>query len=181
MVIFFGGLPGVGKTSLAETLSRQFGIYHYDLDVAKRKLAPMFDKDYQKKLDINVPISPVVLQDVFHAVAKEFAKLALTNKHIIVSDVFHNEVARQILLDAAKIYFGGYIFVLIEADDAIVVNRLSTKSRGGHLLKDPIGMRENFKSIFEQFEHPDIVFCNDSNFDDSASCLASVIKEKLYG
>jgi predicted kinase len=63
---------------------------------------------------------------------------------LVVDETLHLRRPRQILLDAAKAWFGGYVIVWVKADEAVIEQRLRSKDRTDHILKDQLKMNRSF-------------------------------------
>ncbi len=178
MVIFIGGLVGSGKTTLARALGKRLNVYYYDVDRVKEDIYPN-DPDYRYNLDNKIPFSDKTRRKVFVRVVKDFEPLAQQHKNIIVDEILHKKVLRQVLFDGAKKYFGGYIIVWIKTDEAIVKSRLATSEREGHMLSGPFEWYLVYKKQFDDFENPDIIFYNNLPIDQAVSQLAGLVQGKI--
>lgn len=178
MVIFIGGLIGVGKTSLAKALAKKLNIYYYDVDSVKKEIYPT-DPDYEYNLKNHIPFSDETRTKTFHKVVENFYKLAKKHQHIIVDETLHRKILRQILFDGAKKTFGRYMIIWIKANEETIEDRLTKNQREGHILKDPFAMYLVFKNQFEDFENADIFFENSAPLAESVEKLARLVKEKL--
>lgn len=177
MVIFFGGLIGTGKTSLARALAERLGIYYYDVDFVKKEVYPT-DPNYEYNLKNNIPFSDETRTKTFNRVVQDFKKLSKKYENIIVDETLHKKSLRQILFNGAEKYFEKYIVVWIKADEMIIKDRLSKKQREGHLLKDSFGMYLSLKKQFEGFEKIDVNFENNASFTESVEQLVKLVQKK---
>jgi shikimate kinase len=87
MVIFFAGLIGTGKTSLAKALAKRFGFYYYDVDGVKKEIYKT-DPDYEYNLKNNIPFSDETRIKVFNKVVEDFSHLSKSHKNIIVDETY---------------------------------------------------------------------------------------------
>ena len=174
MVIFLAGLPGSGKTAIAETVAAATGACHLDLDEFKRAIAPALDPDYLTNLDRGIPLQDAVRARLFRMVAELLIPVARCVRYLIVTEVLHQDSTRKILLDALRESPGGCLLVQVIADDQIVIDRLGLP-RARHLLKDPIQMRANFSLIFEEMPERDFVLENNGSLEGASAKLIAFI------
>ncbi len=177
MILFLAGLPGAGKSSLSKVVSEALDIPRFEIDEIKRELYPSLDPDFMHKLDNNIPLSEEVHIKVYEEAARRLKALAAAQEHFIVDEMLYKKSLRDMLFDTARTHFGGYMTVWVKTPDAAIKERL-TRIREGHLLKDPIGTYEIFKQKFEDIEDADIVFENEGTFEESASKLVALVREK---
>jgi chloramphenicol 3-O-phosphotransferase len=179
MIIFFAGLPGVGKSSLAEAISKRFNIPYYPVDAKKIELYPALDPQYQYKIDNDISFAVGVKRKFFTAVAKDLERRASITRDIIVDDVLHRESWRKILFDCARTHFDGFIVFWVKTGEEIVKERLLSAVRKQHLLKDPWRMHLSYKNRFQDFSDQVIVFENNDHLDISVEKLAALITKGL--
>src|SRR5512136_1051873 len=108
MVIFVAGLVGVGKSLIAQLLADRLLIPHYSVDDVKKSIYPQ-DPDFEKNIRNGIPFKEETRLKVFRQVAADFSHLAENHQHLIVDETLHLRKPRQILFDAAKACFGGYV------------------------------------------------------------------------
>ncbi len=80
------------------------------------------------------------------------------------------------MLDAAKAWFGGYVIVWVKADEAVIEQRLRSKDRTDHILKDPLKMYRSFAKEFESFDEAHIVCENSSSVEEATEGLLGLIR-----
>jgi gluconate kinase len=166
MIIFVGGLIGAGKSSVARGLAEHLSLLYYDVDEYKHAIYSQ-DPDYQYNLDNGIPFSAETRIKLFNKVVSDFAELAASHEHLVVDETLHRQNLRQHLFDGARKYFGGYIIVWVKASEEVIVERLTSQVREGHLLKDPLSMHNAFLKEFEPFEESIIVCRNDGALADT--------------
>ncbi len=175
MVIFIGGLPGSGKSSIARSLAEKLPVNYYDVDEVKRVIGPQ-DPDFGYNMKHGIPFTEEVRLKVFEKVVEDFESLSKSNEHLLVDESLHLKKSRQVLFDGAKAYFGGYVIVWIKTDEAIVEERLTGKERTGHILSDPMKMYRSFAKEFEPFDGSYIVCENNGSIGETTEKLYSMIQ-----
>lgn len=175
MVIFVAGLVGVGKSLIAQLLADRLFIPHYSVDDVKKSIYPQ-DPDFEKNIRNGIPFKEETRLKVFRQVAADFSHLAENHQHLIVDETLHLRRPRQILFDAAKACFGGYVVLLVKADEAVIEQRLRSKDRKNHILTDPLKMYRSFAKEFESFDESHIVCENNGSIQDAAESVISLIR-----
>ena len=175
MVIFVAGLVGVGKSAIARFLADKLSIPYYSVDDVKKTIYPQ-DPDFEQNIRNGIPFKEETRLKVFRQAAADFSHLAENHKHLIVDETLHLRRPRQILLDAAKACFGGYVIVWVKADEAVIEQRLRSKDRTDHILKDPLKMYRSFAKEFESFDEAHIVCENSSSVEEATEGLLGLIR-----
>jgi len=160
MIIFVGGVIGAGKSSVARGLAEHLGVYYYDVDIHKK---PIYRQDpaFQHNMDNGVPFCEETRMKVFHKVAEDFSELSQTHKHMVVDETLHKRRPREFLFEQAQKYFGGYLVIWVKASEDVILQRLTSQKREGHILKNPLEMHKAFLDEFESFEESFIICVND--------------------
>ena len=174
MVIFVAGLVGVGKSAIARRLAERLSIHYYDIDGVKKVIYPQ-DPDFERNIRNGIPFKEETRLKVFQKVVADFSHLAEDHRHLVVDETLHLRRPRQVLLDAAKTYFGGYVIVWVKADEAILQERLKKKERKDHILKEPLKMYRSFAKEFEAFEGSHVICENNGSIEEAAESLLSLI------
>lgn len=175
MVIFVAGLVGVGKSAIARRLAERLSIHYYDIDAIKKIIYPQ-DPDFERNIRDGIPFKEETRLKVFQKVVDDFFHLAQTHKHLVVDETLHLRGPRQILFDAAKAYFGGYVIVWVRAGEAIIQERLKGKERKDHILTDPLKMYRAFAKEFENFDESHIVCENNGSVDQATESVLALIR-----
>jgi len=176
MVIFVAGLVGVGKSSIAKFLADRFSFYYYDVDEVKKVIYPQ-DPDFERNIRKGIPFKEETRLKVFRQVAGDFARLAETHKHLVVDETLHLKKPRQVLLEAARVHFEGYVIVWVTADEAVIRKRLEKKERKDHILTDPLKMYRSFAKECEAFDESHLVCDNSGSLQEATDSLLSLIKK----
>jgi gluconate kinase len=175
MVIFVAGLVGVGKSAIAKLLADKLSIHYYSVDEVKKVVYPQ-DPDFERNIRDGIPFKEETRLKVFHQVAADFSRLAKGNKHLVVDETLHLRRPRQVLFDAAKACFGGYVIIWVGADEAVIEQRLRSKDRKDHILTDPLKMYRSFVRELEPIDEAHIVCQNNGSVEEATEGLLSLIK-----
>jgi gluconate kinase len=175
MVIFVAGLVGVGKSSIARRLAERLSIHYYDIDEVKKIVYPQ-DPDFEQNIRNGIPFKEETRLKVFRRVAADFIHLAENHKHLVVDETLHLRRPRQVLLEAAKACFGGYVIIWVRADEAVIEQRLRSKDRKDHILTDPLKMYRSFAKEFERFDESHVVCENNGSIEEAAESLLALIR-----
>jgi len=174
MVIFVAGLVGVGKSAIARFLAEKFAIPYYSVDEVKKVIYPK-DPDFEKNIRNGIPFKEETRLKVFRQVTADFSRLAKDHKHLVVDETLHLSRPRQVLFEAAKTCFGGYVIIWVRADEAVIEQRLRKKDRKDHILTDPLKMYRSFAKELESIDEPHIVCENNGSIEEVAQKLISLI------
>lgn len=175
MVIFVAGLVGVGKSSIAKRLAERLSIHYYPVDEVKKVIYPQ-DPDFERNIRKGIPFKEETRLKVFQQAATDFSHLAENHKHLVVDESLHLRRPRQVLFDAAKAYFNGYVIVWVKAEEAVIQERLKSQERKDHILKDPLKMYRSFAKEFESFDEGHIVCENNGSIEEATESLLSLIR-----
>jgi len=175
MVIFVAGLVGVGKSAIARFLAEKLSIPYYSVDDVKKIVYPQ-DPDFEQNIRNGIPFKEETRLKVFRQVAADFSSLAQNHEHLVVDETLHLRRPRQVLFDAAKACFGGYVIMWIKADETVIERRLSTKDRKDHILTDPLKMYRSFAKELESIDEAHIVCENNGSLDEAAEGLLALIR-----
>ncbi len=176
MIIFVGGLPGAGKSSVSKKLADRFGYYYYDIDEIK-KVVFREDPDFERNMAQGIPFKDETRQKVFERVVEDFKRMRESHEHMVVDETLHKRELRHVLFDGAKKYFKHYFVIWVEVDEAIVKQRFASKVREGHILKDPMKMHLGFKREFEPFQKSSIRCLNNTSLDDTVDDLVELFQQ----
>ncbi len=166
MIIFVGGLIGAGKSTVARALADHFNLHYYDVDEVKK---PIFreDPDFESNMKNGIPFADATREKVYDVVVEDIARLAMDHRCIVVDETLHKRVFRHRLFAAAETHFGGYFVVWVQADEEIIKQRLISRVRENHILKDPMSMHNTMVNEFESFEQSLILCRNNTTIEDT--------------
>lgn len=166
MIIFVGGLIGAGKSSVAEGLAEHLSLPYYDVDERKRAVYRA-DPDFQHNMDNGIPFCEETRMKLFRQVVGDFEQLSKVHEHLVVDETLHKKELREYLFEGAQKHFGGYLIIWVKASEEVILERLGSKVREGHLLKDPIAMHNSFLKEFEPFDQSIIICRNEGALEDT--------------
>ncbi|MGB0958831.1 MAG: AAA family ATPase [Halocynthiibacter sp.] len=174
MIIFVGGLVGAGKSTIAKKLSDAFSCYYYDADETKRTIFEA-DPSYEHNLENGIPFSDETRMKVFKKVVEDLKDLRKTHSHVVVDETLHRRALRQELYKAATELYGQYLIVWVRADEDVIIQRLKSNKREGHILDDPILMYQSFRRKFQEFNRSVVVVNNNGDPDETIQNLHALI------
>lgn len=177
MIIFIGGLPGVGKSTLTKALSERLNIFHYDVDEVKKRIYPN-DPDYERNIREGSPFADATKQKVLEAVVDDFARLQPLHSRMIVEEVLQKKAQRDFLYAGAKMHFGSYCVIHITANEETVKECLSG-TREGHILQQPWNVHLARKEGFDGIPEADITFENTVPLSEAIERLALLIRQHI--
>jgi gluconate kinase len=178
MIIFFAGLIGTGKTSLAKAMARDLGFFYYDVDAVKKEIYPT-DSNFEYNIKNNIPFSDDTRMKVFERVILDLKSIYVLHKNIIVDETLHKKSLRNFLFEGVKEYCDQILLVWVKAGENVIKERLHRDKREGHILKDSFGMYLSLKKEFDQLDEADIIFENKFEFDESLNKLRKLLLEKV--
>lgn len=176
MVIFVAGLVGVGKSAIAKLLADRLSIPYYSVDEVKKVIYPQ-DADFERNIRNGIPFKEETRLKVFRQVAADFRSLAKEHEHLVVDETLHLRKPRQVLFDAAKTSFGGYVILWVKADEAVIEQRLRSKDRKDHLLTDPLKMYRSFVKELQPIDEAHILCENNGSVEEATEGLISLIRK----
>jgi gluconate kinase len=174
MIIFVGGVIGAGKSTVAKGLARHFSIPYYDVDEIKKDVFRK-DPDYERNVTEGIPFSDESRREVFKRVFEDLEKLVGEHPHIVVDETLHKREIRHFLYDEACRIAGSFIVIWVQAREDIIIERLGSKKRSGHLLDDPLPLHNAFKREFEEYNRCIIDCPNNGPVEETVSDLVHLI------
>ncbi|MDU8926102.1 AAA family ATPase [Alisedimentitalea sp. MJ-SS2] len=179
MIIFVGGLIGAGKSTIARRIAGEFGCHYYDADDTKRRFFEA-DPDFERNMAEGIPFSDATRVKVFEQVIADLEMMRERHDHVVVDETLHRRDLRQRLYQAAERLYGSFLIVWVRADDEVILERLSSTVRKGHVLDDPVAMYQGFRKTFQEFNRPVIVVNNNGDADEEIAQLR-VLLESVAG
>lgn len=158
LLILFGP-PGVGKNYIGAYLRDNHGFHHYDADEDLTAALKTCARQEQ-------PFPQPLRDEYFQIVIQNIQTLMLSHPHLVVSQAIAKEVNR---LQIAR-HFPAGKFILIEADETTVANRLRTR-------KDWISVEyaQKIRQIFESPQLPHATINNNEDATDLPSQIKSLV------
>jgi gluconate kinase len=166
MIVFVGGLIGAGKSTVAKALAAHFSLHYYDVDEVKRHVFKQ-DPDYDLNMQSGTPFSDETRTQVYSEVVEDLKALSAKHSCIVVDDSLHKRALRRLLFDAAEEFFGGYFVIWVQADEDVIIHRLTSQTRKNHILKDPMAMHNSILAEFESFEQCVFLCRNNSTIEET--------------
>jgi gluconokinase len=175
MIIFVGGLPGAGKSTIAKGLAEHFAIPYNDVDEFKKVVYPQ-DPDFERNIREGIPFSDELRLEVFRRLFLELEELLKNHRHVVVDEVMHKREIRRFVYDETTRLGVGFIVIWVQANEEVILERLGGKQRKGHILSDPLPLHRSFAREFENYERSVIVCPNNATPRESIADLVRLIK-----
>jgi gluconate kinase len=166
MIIFVGGLIGAGKSTVAKALATHFSLHYYDVDEVKRSVFKT-DLDYEHNMQNGIPFGDEIRKKVYFKVVEDLKILSTQHECIVVDETLHKRALRRLLFEAAEEFFGGYFVIWVQADENIIVKRLTSRARENHILKDPMAMHNSMLAEFVGFEEIVLICRNNKTIEET--------------
>lgn len=170
MIIFVGGLIGAGKSTVARALAENYSLHYYDVDEIKRSVF-IRDPDYDYNMQNGIPFSDDMRRQVYTQVVEDLKTLSGQHDCIVVDETLHKRALRRLLFDAAEEFFGGYFVIWVQAEEEVIIHRLTSGTRENHILKDPMAMHNSMLAEFEGFEQCVLLCRNNSSIEETMQKL----------
>ena len=159
MIIFVGGLIGAGKSTVAKALAAYFSLHYYDVDEVKKSVFKT-DPNYEHNMQNGIPFGDEIRKTVYSKVVEDLKTLSTQHECIVVDETLHKRALRRLLFEAAEEFFEGYFVIWVQADEDVIVKRLTSRARENHILKDPMAMHNSMLAEFEGFEESVLICRN---------------------
>lgn len=166
MIIFVGGLIGAGKSTVAKALATNFSLHYYDVDEIKKSVFKT-DPDYDYNMQHGIPFGDGIRKTVYSKVVDDLKALSTQHNCIVVDETLHKRALRRLLFEAAEEFFGGYFVIWVQAEEDVIVQRLSSRARKDHILKDPMAMHNSMLAEFEGFEQSVLICRNNKSIEET--------------
>lgn len=146
MLIIICGLPGSGKTTLAEAVSKAVGAEHISSDIVRKKaiLKPTYSEQEKSKI-----------YDAMLAMAQD---LLVHHEDVIVDATFYKKQVRESFIRIADGCKSPYKVILCELPDAFVKARLQARKKSGRSMSDAdYEVHLKVKKEFEPIEQKHLI------------------------
>jgi predicted kinase len=161
LIILFCGLPGVGKTTLANEVSRLVNAVVLSSDKIRKELIPKPTyRPKEKKL----------IYDIFILIAKYLNEAGVD---CILDATFNKEIFRNRVRKSLALSTKEFCIVECACTEEIVISRLR-KRKGGFSDAD-ISIYRMMKKIFEPIPEPHIV----ANTSDPPKEVAKIVSKQI--
>ena len=164
MIILIGGLIGAGKSSVARKMAERLGYLYFDLDETKKEVYGR-DPDNARKLAEGIPPDLETRAELYREAIARITSLLETHPNIVFDDTLHFRRFRRYLYDEMARIQQDFIMVWVRADEHVILSRLASTKRAGHILADPIPLHEQMVRDFEEFQVPVLMCPNNGSLD----------------
>lgn len=150
-LVLVGGLPGTGKTTLAESLARRSGFVVLSSDLTRKELAGL-DPETSTAAEFGAGIYTAEWNErTYDALLNRAAEGLFRGERILVDASFREEGGRRAFLKLAPRFGVPGLLFLCEAPAAVVLGRLATGTpRSGSSDAD----QEIYRHAAEAWENP---------------------------
>lgn len=146
MIILIFGLPGTGKTTIAEHLAQKIGAAYIGTDQVRQKM------ELKGKYD------PAIRQQVYEELFKELHALAETHSSIVVDGTFYKQVYRERIKSIAKTFRQKFMMIDVKSKDTSVRERMLHPRKYSEADYE---VYEIVKGVFEEASEPHLVLYSD--------------------
>jgi len=162
MLVVVAGLPGVGKTTIAEALAKEIDAVVFSTDKIRKMI---FEKPIYNEED-----KRVVYTELFSQAGKYLAK----GKNVILDGTFYTKTLREKAKDVGKSFCEKVYFVYCETPEELLKKRID--KRKDKFSDADYSVYLKMKKIFEKFEE-DVIVIDTSNHVD---INIEIIKKRIY-
>ncbi|QJA06761.1 AAA family ATPase [Thermosulfurimonas marina] len=127
LVVF--GLSGTGKSLLARTLAERLLAVHYNSDVVRKELAGLSPTEHRYEPFESGLYSPEMTERTYEELLRRAARDLSAGWDVILDATYRSRAHRQALLELARRLEVPVLFVLCEAPEEVVRERLARRSR----------------------------------------------------
>lgn len=162
MLIIVTGLPGTGKTTIAEALAKEIDGIVFSTDKIRKRI---FEKPVYNEED-----KRIVYDELFSQTGKYLTK----GKNVILDGTFYTKGLRQRAKEVGKSFCEEVYFVYCETPEELLKERIN--KRKDKFSDADYSVYLKIKKIFEEFEE-DVTFINTSN---QVNTNIDIIKRRIY-
>lgn len=148
MLIVVTGLPGTGKTTIAEALAKETDAVVFSTDKIRKMIfeKPVYDEEDKR----------IVYDELFSQTGKYLAM----GKNVILDGTFYTKVLRQRAKEVGKSFREEVYFVYCETPEELLKERIN--KRKDKFSDADYSVYLKMKKIFEEFEE-DVIIIDTSN------------------
>lgn len=169
MLVIFSGLPGTGKTSAAEELSRHLRAERLTTDELRQRVIQRLDASQKHK------------RSIYAALMEKAEKSLQQGKKVILDGTFFKRDMRQQAKELARRHDESFFLVYVTCPEEIVKKRLEKREREGKDASEAdFRVYKIFQKQFEKIENPDYVMdtADENKWREEIKELASRIRKK---
>lgn len=148
MLIVVTGLPGTGKTTIAESLAKEIDAVVFSTDKIRKMI---FEKPVYNEED-----KRIVYDELFSLTGKYLA----SRKNVILDGTFYTKALRQRAKEVGKTFSENVYFVYCETPEELLKERID--KRKDKFSDADYSVYLKMKKIFEEFED-DVIIIDTSN------------------
>jgi predicted kinase len=126
-LILVGGLPGTGKSTLANALAQHAGFRVVRSDVVRKELAGAFGEESRSEFGQGIYTADWTKR-TYAECLRQAEELLFYGERVLVDANFREENQRRMFLDSALRWGSPTIFLLCETDPEVVRTRLAQRS-----------------------------------------------------
>lgn len=162
MLIVVTGLPGTGKTTIAESLAKEIDAVVFSTDKIRKMI---FEKPVYNEED-----KRIVYDELFSLTGKYLA----SRKNVILDGTFYTKALRQRAKEVGKTFSENVYFVYCETPEELLKERID--KRKDKFSDADYSVYLKMKKIFEEFED-DVIIIDTSN---PVNTNIDIIKTRIY-
>lgn len=162
MLIVVTGLPGTGKTTIAESLAKEIDAVVFSTDKIRKMI---FEKPVYNEED-----KRIVYDELFSITGKYLA----SRKNVILDGTFYTKALRQSAKEVGKTFSENVYFVYCETPEELLKERID--KRKDKFSDADYSVYLKMKKIFEEFED-DVIIIDTSN---PVNTNIDIIKTRIY-
>ncbi|KYC51738.1 MAG: L-seryl-tRNA(Sec) kinase [Candidatus Methanofastidiosum methylothiophilum] len=162
MLIVVTGLPGTGKTTIAESLAKEIDAVVFSTDKIRKMI---FEKPVYNEED-----KRIVYDELFSLTGKYLA----SRKNVILDGTFYTKALRQSAKEVGKTFSENVYFVYCETPEELLKERID--KRKDKFSDADYSVYLKMKKIFEEFED-DVIIIDTSN---PVNTNIDIIKTRIY-
>jgi len=162
MLIVVTGLPGTGKTTIAETLAKDIDAIVFSTDKIRKMI---FEKPVYNEEDKRI---------VYNELFSQTGKYLAIGKNVILDGTFYTKALRERAKEIGKSFCEEVYFVYCETPEELLKKRIN--KRKDTFSNADYSVYLKMKKIFEEFEE-DVIIIDTSNPVDTN---IDIIKTRIY-
>lgn len=139
MMILVSGLPGSGKSFFASRLAKRLNADYISSDLVRKTLQATGKYAFEDKFRI------------YRYMAEKAVKLTRQGNTVVVDATFYHHSMRALFMDAAEQNKCRIYFIVIEASEQLVKERLAQPRQDSEA---DLGVYQSMKTQFERYAQP---------------------------